>query len=1668
MPASPFSQVPGAKVGKKLAVPLNPGGLPSTDDVRTAVDASLQHKDWYLEVADRAAQIVGRENLPEFFTIFGITSAQTKVHDNIAATVQVMKSVRELMAQGKTWPEIRAAILDRGDQVQSVYKKTGQPRFDKDGAPVMEYTRRPTIPFVLGSGDKRQAIVNAYETGVSSVESGAKTSSYAGSFESAGQRVFDPRTTNDLWVWRGFNVRENALKNAANDDAAYRVVEAVLNEIAAEKGLPGHNVQASLWATMKNIREQAPDLARDYANGEKTLGQIVQEASQRRVDVNGRPTPLFEVPTGQASDFDRPEVQRVLAGSDPNLMRQPGPLKAGEMTRQYAGQGEIPRPSNLPFRLQERAVAEGRAPVATLPLTPEELDAAGLDRRDGVFPWLTVPHRVTESGGQAVIHLPGGTSETARYVGAILGERTGHPSVVSAPIASAPDFAGVRVNGTPEQIAALAADLHADGIPHVVGTTRGVMQIPHLGNDPSALLGTLQERARQNQIDPSGIALYTGEVTHATPAEHSGTVEAFQHTYRAPRRSDLPAGPAGGPGAEAGAVGQEARQAGQASPEVAPAPPSTTDIGSRPGVSRSAGLLGDVSNALGGGVFGAASGAAVPADTPEERRRNALLGAAAGMVGGPIAGRLLPRTEGALATFGASPHYKPPPPARVQAEAIRGAVRGASMNRAVVGPAATVPARVTAAVAATDDRAALRYAEDLLSDAAGSPRMRENDPARPSTRSRLNAGSVANERIQADLEPAVVDAARAGLQHELPQYVEDVHQKDILDEFYNRGYNESMAESQQRIASAQARGLPQNAIARLQARAQTQAEQAGLVKMRTRQGANPDMTYEALDARLQGQEQRLQANGTWQQLQDSAQAVWDHNAETLKRLVASGEVDPADAAYYAQAYPHYVPTVPISHLDARAAGPVAAAAGPRVSRGSQKVVHALEDVGTSGERLNPIVATRNATVRAERAIHRNDVASAFAQMMDDALQASPGTMAVNPATHRTFLGGGTDVTFMANGKPSTISVPKPVADGLEAASSMSADPGTVGRIWKQMMGTVTSSMTAGRASFLPVNLVRDAQDYLTRTSALEGGPQKLPGVLGTWLDEAGKAAADIARAQVTRRGGAGALAGAAAGAAVGDENTTPTDRARHAAEGALAGTFLLGANRVRPTGAAREFLARGGGSGGLSGYYKVGERWYRDVLRSGGAPIRSPQDAARYLGDWASDIASLQGIKGINERTELISRTAAMRRAEQARGLTGPEAVMAGRDASYDPDRAGTVARAINGIVPFFNASVQNAAQTVRLFRDNPVAATASIAATVGPAMLLAEAWNRSDPERAQIYDDVPQYLKDSGFVVVTPWAGSDARGDRPSYIWIPTGVQTPFVVGMRAAMQNLPGLEPTEGAVGSSASASSVEKWGDVLARTAQVFSPLRGESAAGALSSFVPQGVKQAIELGINRDLYRGNPIVTEAADERASAFSQTIASGANALGRGIGNDWLQEVRPSGVEHLVRALPAQSDIITGASDLVAPSGYKRAEDRPVANEPFVGGLASRFDRDTGGANLQRAQDEALPENVRSVFEQAGMRPSDMGTVPASYKGAPLTRDEQERWQQATNAMMSREVLAATRSQEWRARDADKQQLVRDAMARARQAAAERALRRLTDQEIERRMRTDAARKAG
>jgi hypothetical protein len=399
---------------------------------------------------------------------------------------------------------------------------------------------------------------------------------------------------------------------------------------------------------------------------------------------------------------------------------------------------------------------------------------------------------------------------------------------------------------------------------------------------------------------------------------------------------------------------------------------------------------------------------------------------------------------------------------------------------------------------------------------------------------------------------------------------------------------------------------------------------------------------------------------------------------------------------------------------------------------------------------------------------------------------------------------------------------------------------------------------------------------------------------------------------------------------------------------------------------------------------------------------------------------------------------------------------MRGRDATYDPAVAGTMIRALNGYVPFLNATVQNAAQMGRYFnsggsrpeklRKGAVALGTMVAATA-PFVLAAEAWNRSDPERAAAYDDVSQSVKDSGLVVMTPWAGSDSRGARPNYVWIPSGMNGPFIVAMREAARKLPGLPDAAPRVGVEEDDGEASRWGNVLAVALQQFSPLKGDSPAQIIANSTPPLLKQAGELYFNKNTYSGSRIQSPANDANATAAAQAVAGGVNSFGRAIGSDGLQNFKPSQADYLMRQAPAYGDLISGASEQQAPSARRQSEDRPIQNAPLVGGVASQFIKDQGGANLQRANETAMTPEVRNIMADAGMAPGDVPLkVPASYKGATLTREEQTRWQEAFNRALIEELPNARDSSKWD-NPGTRAEAVKAAISKAQSRAAEDVL---------------------
>jgi len=625
MPGSPFTLT-----GGKGTLKTNPGGAPTQDALRELLDANLHNKDFYVDQADDAERLVG-DNKAEWFSLNAINSPLTKVERQLEESINAMGLVREEAAKA------RAAGQDEQQAILNAVR-------DKDRLSLASTT----------APNKRADIEESYLTGRSEVTGAPKTSSFAGNYTSAGERVFDPRITSDVHNWRLFNVSDDTKrvvrkgkeiierpweKNAANNDTAYRFVEASLNDLAREKGLEGHQVQSALWSGMRGLQSDPEAYA---------LWKAGKFSDAVRM---GRERSLFNLPGAGEIEvaMQAPGVQKALARYG-HLLKDPPPLQGFGMTREYPGFGagkpkaRPARPSGAAFRTAERAVAEAGAPVVQ-GLSGDVVRALGTTP-EGIIPWLGAAHRVEEvAPGQFAIHLPSGNSQTARYVASLIGDATGADSVpIHIPNFRAPDIGGFSVVADPEAIAAFRTELDAQGVPYLRGTTGASVQIPLKAGLDGTEEGIVQAAQRAG-LPLESLNHYAGATVNAVSGEYTSTLGELGPTFgpATAERSDLQQRAisrlrelgAGRPGSYAGDTSRIA------APDLSGGAVSGADLGGNLAsvIARGAGegLRSDLARgAITGGISGGYAAAQQPGASPEDIALGALTGASAGAVRGGL------------------------------------------------------------------------------------------------------------------------------------------------------------------------------------------------------------------------------------------------------------------------------------------------------------------------------------------------------------------------------------------------------------------------------------------------------------------------------------------------------------------------------------------------------------------------------------------------------------------------------------------------------------------------------------------------------------------------------------------------------------------------------------------------------------------------------------------------------------------------------------------------------------------------------------------------------------------------------------------------------------------------------------------------------------------------
>lgn len=364
-------------------------------------------------------------------------------------------------------------------------------------------------------------------------------------------------------------------------------------------------------------------------------------------------------------------------------------------------------------------------------------------------------------------------------------------------------------------------------------------------------------------------------------------------------------------------------------------------------------------------------------------------------------------------------------------------------------------------------------------------------------------------------------------------------------------------------------------------------------------------------------------------------------------------------------------------------------------------------------------------------------------------------------------------------------------------------------------------------------------------------------------------------------------------------------------------------------------------------------------------PIRTLED----LNSITEKATRFQNFKGMYKKT--LDETGDEDMAMQ-------KATIAAWQNSVDFNRAGTIGRFFNLLIPYFNASIQGTRQMGRAFTRSKTAAVATTAKAIGIAgmpLYAATAWNLSDPERKEVYNNLDDYEKENNVIFVMPWTNQDSSGSYDVLKFpLPPGYNK--IVGPgRRAMESFANKEPQD----------FTAMAGDLIQSMA---GPVQVDSPGQALASITPQGLKPSIQQGANKDFFTDKPIVQDFIDKATDADGNPIAeelkatdytSGtASLIGKKIGQS------PIRVEKFLKdTFGSVGQYTTNASDQVLAgkipvvtsltgvgTGLKVVPEERIGGKNPLEDITRRFTKASGKENFQATEGSKYYRDVQEVFK--------------------------------------------------------------------------------------------------
>lgn len=361
---------------------------------------------------------------------------------------------------------------------------------------------------------------------------------------------------------------------------------------------------------------------------------------------------------------------------------------------------------------------------------------------------------------------------------------------------------------------------------------------------------------------------------------------------------------------------------------------------------------------------------------------------------------------------------------------------------------------------------------------------------------------------------------------------------------------------------------------------------------------------------------------------------------------------------------------------------------------------------------------------------------------------------------------------------------------------------------------------------------------------------------------------------------------------------------------------------------------------------------YKDLIRNAGggtsfdiarsAPSQTVQKLRSPIATTVRNpmqlLRAVEDLIGRSEEFGRIKNFAGTKQALLKSGRTLEDANLLGAQAARENTanfaRRGSYGRVLNWVIPFFNAGIQGARQLTRSFQNQPVQTSAKVALTIFTPIAATTSWNLSDPQRKQIYMDIPEYEKQNNIVIIPENPTQDAQGRwNVIKIPLPPGLSNLGTL-VRRPLEQASGLDPV--------------RFGEVANNLFTAVTSVDLSSPNKIASTFTPQIIKPAVEAVTNTNLFTGRKIVPEYLKDKPAAL-QTNA-GVSPTATKIGG--VLNMSPLMVENL-------------ASTTLGGLGNQL-----LGKESAVGNIERRFSKASGGVMLDKIYTDST--QVQGIESQA------------------------------------------------------------------------------------------------